>query len=69
MVQELPGHLGQRFALPGDLYGLRAGAGHRLERRARPATPGGCFFFGDQLVDIPFWMVLSNFEYTLLSIN
>ena len=31
--KELPGHLGQRFAVPGDLYGLLAGAGHRLERR------------------------------------
>ena len=37
-----------------------------------PSYPRRLFFFsffGDQLVDIPFWMVLSNFEYTLLSIN
>ena len=59
-IQELPGHLGQRFALPGDLYGLLAGAGHRLERRARPATPAGRGFIStDQLMFFFHFLVIN----------
>ena len=50
-------------SLPGQVTGLNAG------HAQLPQAAVFFSFFGDQLVDIPFWMVLSNFEYTLLSIN